>query len=86
MHTPNPSSAAGWERWPGHLGNGQYLASLGQLWFKRKKGKKNPSTEHKEAAWKKGNWGWGFILAAPGQVDLTESLGIELFQRLGKPT
>lgn len=35
---------------------------------------------------KKGNWGWGFIPAAPDQVDLAESLGIESFQRLGKPT
>lgn len=48
MHTPNPSNAAGGKRWSGHLGNGQYLASLGQLWFKRKKGEKNPSTEHKK--------------------------------------
>lgn len=85
MHTPNPSSAAGWERWPGHLGNGQYLASLGQLWFKRKKEKKIQALITKRLHGKKGNWGWGFILAALGQVDLTESLGIELFQSLESP-
>lgn len=45
MHTPSLSNAAGWERWSGHLGNGQYLASLGQLWFKRKK---YPSIEYKK--------------------------------------
>lgn len=39
MHTLSLSNAAGWGRWFGHLGNGQYLASLGQLWFKRKESK-----------------------------------------------
>lgn len=56
----------------------------------KKKEKKNPSTEHKKRLHEKKGGGrtgkGGFIPAAPGQVDLAESIGIESSQRLGKPT
>lgn len=55
-HTPNRSNAAGWERWSGHLGNGQYLASLGQLWIKRKK---DQALNTKGGCMMKRNGGWG---------------------------
>lgn len=83
MHTPNPSDAAGWER------DGVVTLATGSIWLvwdsfgsKEKRGGSKKRLREK----KKGNWGWGFIPAAPDQVDLAESLGIESFQRLGKPT